>query len=198
MVIVHDSIVFFTLNLTRRSVELSRHECRVASQEAEAARRAARATDELRELVFNGDAADYGESAQDITTKKDVLKATSSLNLELSVERRHRLELSSQLVRLQMEYDILQRKRRVDDLRITSLSEDVSMLTSSNRGLEHVSRTEHDVRVQLEGELEELKAGSRIGNEVCNRLFEWDCFISSVLNLFVFLVYVVHQVCSIV
>lgn len=147
---------------------MSRQESRVASQEAEAARRAARATEELQNLVLNADAADSssGASVQDITMKKDILKATSSLNLELSVERRHRLELSSQLVRLQMEIDILQRKRRVDDLRITSLSEDVSMLTSSNRGLEHVSRTEHEVRLQLEGELEELKAGSRIGNEV--------------------------------
>ena len=144
----------------------------MATQEAEAARRAASAADELRNLMLasecNLEEAGTTTSgpAVENNVKKDVLRATSSISPELSAERRHRLELASQLTQLQMHYDILQRKRRVDDLRLTSLTEDIAMLVATNKGIEEVLKIEHNMRVQLETELDDMRMDLKNGNKV--------------------------------
>ena len=137
------------------AVETSRHECDVAVHEAAAARRAADAADELRQL-----AVEACESAEGTDAAAAV---SSSVVIELNNERRARLELSSQLSQLHIDHEVMQRRRRVDDLRLTSMSEDITMLTANTEGLERVLQAEHDMRVHAEDELETLKAGQADG-----------------------------------
>lgn len=95
-----------------------------------------------------------------------MLTSLSSANEQLSVERRNNLELKSQLSQLRIEHDMLMRRNRVDDLRLTSMSEDLSMLAENNEGLERVLKMEYDLRIQAQHDLHERNVGHADGLKV--------------------------------
>ena len=61
---------------------------------------------------------------------------------------------------------MLTRRRRVDDLRLTSMSEDLSMLAENNGGLERVLKMEYEMRLQAQQDLHERSVGHADGVKV--------------------------------